>query len=131
MTGYCLIYSKSLDNGLRTTICRNLKWFRGGLVSEPHELMYHSTLDSRVIKKKKKKKVEGEELGAVPHVGPRAILQMPRARIPVENQIPSQSGPGVLKSGMGCLTTFADLTTCADLTTFALFIGYQTSMTTY
>ena len=30
--------------------------FRGGLVFEPHRLLYHSTLVLRVMKKKKKKK---------------------------------------------------------------------------
>jgi hypothetical protein len=30
--------------------------FRGGLVFEAHRLLYHSTLGSRVIKKKKKKR---------------------------------------------------------------------------
>jgi len=34
---------------------RNVKRFRGGLVFEAHRLLYHSTLGSRVIKKKKKK----------------------------------------------------------------------------
>jgi hypothetical protein len=29
--------------------------FRGGLVFKAHRLLYHSTLDSRVIKRKKKK----------------------------------------------------------------------------
>ena len=32
---------------------RNVKRFRGGLVFKAHRLLYHSTLDSRVIKKKK------------------------------------------------------------------------------
>ena len=35
---------------------RNVKWFRGGLVLKAHGLLYHSTLGSRGIKKKK---VEG------------------------------------------------------------------------
>ena len=34
---------------------RNVQWFRGGLVFKPHRLLYHSTPDLRVIKKKKKK----------------------------------------------------------------------------
>ena len=34
---------------------RTVKRFRGGLVFEAHGLLYHSTLSSRVIKKKKKK----------------------------------------------------------------------------
>ena len=33
----------------------NVKRFRGGLVSKGHRWLYHSTLGSRVIKKKKKK----------------------------------------------------------------------------
>ena len=32
---------------------RNLKWFRGGLVSKAQRLLYHSPLGSRVIKRKK------------------------------------------------------------------------------
>ena len=35
---------------------RNVGRFRGGLVFEAHRLLYHSTLGSRVIKKKKKTK---------------------------------------------------------------------------
>jgi len=35
---------------------RNVKRFRGGLVFKAHRLVYHSTLGSRVIKKKKKTK---------------------------------------------------------------------------
>ena len=30
----------------------NVQWFRGGLVFKAHRLVYHSTLGSRVIKKK-------------------------------------------------------------------------------
>ena len=33
---------------------RNVNRFRGGLVFKAHRLVYHSTLDLRVIKKKKK-----------------------------------------------------------------------------
>jgi len=33
---------------------RNVKRFRGGLVFKAHRLLYHSTLGSRVVKKKKK-----------------------------------------------------------------------------
>ena len=33
---------------------RNVRRFRGGLVFKAHRLLYHSTLGSRVIKKKKK-----------------------------------------------------------------------------
>ena len=32
---------------------RNVKWFRGGLIFKAHRLLYHSTLGSRVTKKKK------------------------------------------------------------------------------
>ena len=35
-------------------LCRNVKRFREGLVFEAHGLLYHSTLDWRVIKKKMK-----------------------------------------------------------------------------
>jgi hypothetical protein len=35
-------------------LSRNVKWFRGGLVFQAHRLLYHSTLGSRVIKKKKR-----------------------------------------------------------------------------
>ena len=35
-------------------LSRNVKRFRGGLVCKAHKLLYHSTLGSRVIKKKKK-----------------------------------------------------------------------------
>jgi len=34
---------------------RNVQRFRGGLVFKAHRLLYHSTLGSRVIKKKKKR----------------------------------------------------------------------------
>ena len=33
---------------------RNVQWFRGGLVFKAPTLSYHSTLGSRVLKKKKK-----------------------------------------------------------------------------
>ena len=32
----------------------SVHWFRGGLVLKAHRLVYHSTLGSRVIKRKKK-----------------------------------------------------------------------------
>ena len=38
-------------------LCRTVERFRGGLVLKAHRLVYHSTLGSRVIKKKKE--VEG------------------------------------------------------------------------
>jgi len=36
-------------------LSRNVKRFRGGLVFKAHRLLYHSTLGSRVIKKKKRR----------------------------------------------------------------------------
>ena len=39
---------------IRTTTCRNVELFRGGLVFKAHRLLYHSTLGSRVMKKKMK-----------------------------------------------------------------------------
>ena len=39
---------------LKTTICRNVKRFRGGLLFKAHRRLYHSTLRLRVIKKEKK-----------------------------------------------------------------------------
>jgi len=38
----------------RPSFCRNVKRFRGGLVLKAHRLVYHSTLGSRVIKKKRR-----------------------------------------------------------------------------
>ena len=43
-------------------IGKNVERFRGGLVSKAHRLLYHSTLGSRVMKKKRMKKVEGRGL---------------------------------------------------------------------
>jgi len=40
--------------GQEQLLIRNVKRFRGGLVFKAHRLFYHSTLGSRVIKKKKK-----------------------------------------------------------------------------
>jgi len=42
---------------------RNVNRFRGGLVFKAHRLVYHSTLGSRVIKKKKKWLKSGPECG--------------------------------------------------------------------
>ena len=52
-TSTVLYVAYLLDNGVRV---RNLlvPLFRGGLVSKAHRLLYHSTLGSRVFKKKKK-----------------------------------------------------------------------------
>ena len=40
-------------------LSRNVERFRGGLVSEAHRWFCHSTLGSRVMNKKKKKKADG------------------------------------------------------------------------
>ena len=42
---------------------RNMKQFRGGLVVKAHRLVCHSTLDSIVIKTKKKRKLRVEATG--------------------------------------------------------------------
>ena len=42
-------------------LSRNVERFRGGLVFKAHRLSYHSTLGSRVTKKKKKYLRSGEE----------------------------------------------------------------------
>ena len=39
-------------------LSRNVQRFRGGLVYEAHRLLYHSTLDSRVVKKKKTRRLQ-------------------------------------------------------------------------
>ena len=39
-----------------TTSYQNVQWFRGGLVFKAHRLLYHSTRDLRVMKRKKKKR---------------------------------------------------------------------------
>ena len=48
-----------------------MNWFRGGLVFKAHRLLYHPTLGSRVIKKKKKylRDVDQQKvfIGAVRH----------------------------------------------------------------
>ena len=44
----------SLISILESQLRQNVKWFRGGLVIKAHRLVYHSTLGSRVIKKKSK-----------------------------------------------------------------------------
>ena len=40
---------------------RTVQFFRGGLEFKAHRLLYHSTLGSRVIKKKKKKRRSGDK----------------------------------------------------------------------
>ena len=35
----------------RQPLCRNVQWFRGGLVFKAHRLLYHSTLGLIVIQK--------------------------------------------------------------------------------
>ena len=56
-----------LDDGIQSDM-HNVKRFRGGLVFKAHRLLYHSTLGSRVIKKKKKSttcdETSGKELRA-------------------------------------------------------------------
>ena len=58
--------ASSFDRGKESEklLPRNLKWFRGGLVSKAHRFVYHSTLGSRSIKKKKKKKESDHLRGA-------------------------------------------------------------------
>jgi len=43
--------------GRRGLVRINVKRFRGGLVFKAHRSLYHSTLGSRVIKKKKKRRL--------------------------------------------------------------------------
>jgi len=50
-----------------------VKRFRGGLVFKAHRLLYHSTLGLRVIKKKKKKTLQGEKLRSLGFL-PRSLL---------------------------------------------------------
>ena len=50
----CAIFSELL--------IRNAERLRGGLVFKAHRLLYHSTLGSRVIKKKKKKSGTREQV---------------------------------------------------------------------
>jgi len=65
---------------------RNVKRFRGGLVFKAHRWLYHSTLGSRVIKKKKKSLVvEGRGLGVgeTPQLGHRTyVLEGTQAEFP-------------------------------------------------
>jgi len=56
--------SKALRQSGRGLLHRNVKRFQGGLVFKVHRLLYHSTLDLRVIKKKRE---EGSE--ALPQSG--------------------------------------------------------------
>ena len=48
-----VLCSKSLDSGTAAEQLprRNVKWFRDGLLFKAHRLLYHSTLDLKVIKK--------------------------------------------------------------------------------
>ena len=65
---------------LTTTLRRNMEQFRGVLVFNAHRLLYHSTLGSRVIKKKKKKNGPRDD-------GPLAKEEPPhklRLRLPIE-----------------------------------------------
>ena len=52
-----------------TKSVRNVKRFRRGLVFEAHRLLYHSTLDLRVIKKKKKTSVGANRRSPPPRCG--------------------------------------------------------------
>jgi len=49
-----------LEREVPRLLRRNVKRFRGGLVFKAHRLVYHSTLDLRVIKKKKYLGQEGD-----------------------------------------------------------------------
>ena len=44
---------------LRTTSCRNVQRFLGGLVVKAHRLVYHSTLGSRAVKEKEERQASG------------------------------------------------------------------------
>ena len=56
-----------------------MKRFREGLVCKAHRLVYHSTLGSRVIKKKKqKKKYLPQGLGVADYRGVSLIRNIPR-----------------------------------------------------
>ena len=50
--GSCLTADGSRLN--RQLLYRNVQRFRGGLVFKAHRLLYHSSLGSRVMKKKKR-----------------------------------------------------------------------------
>ena len=50
---------------------------RGGLVFKAHRLLYHSTLGLRVIKKKKKKKVNHYSI-SLADVKPMNVIRVPR-----------------------------------------------------
>ena len=47
-----------------------MKWFRGGLVFKAHRLVYHSTLGSGVIKKKKNPTHQGSNVCCPEHEPP-------------------------------------------------------------
>ena len=48
----CMRYRQAIRTSGIRSISRNVERFRGGLVCKAHELLYRSTLGSRVIKKK-------------------------------------------------------------------------------
>ena len=58
--------SRRLETG-EQQLRRNVKRFRGGLVSKAQRLLYRPTLGLRVIKKKKKVEVQGVGFTGVPH----------------------------------------------------------------
>ena len=49
-----MLTDKVADYSQVDGLSRNVEWFRGGLVFKAHRLLYHSTLGSRVLRKKKK-----------------------------------------------------------------------------
>ena len=58
-------------SGLEQLLRRNVTRFRGGLVCKAHRLVYHSTLGSRVIKKKKRRSARPGNRGV-------AAIRIPR-----------------------------------------------------
>ena len=59
---------------------RGVKRFQGGLVSKAHRVLYNSTLGSRVIKKKKKKKAVSVVEGDLDELGERRNVVRPFLR---------------------------------------------------
>ena len=63
-----LLLEEAVDERLQL-LYRNVQRFRGGLVFKAHRLVYHSTLGSRVIKKKGPERASPEgSSGARPHI---------------------------------------------------------------
>ena len=73
---------------------RNMKRFRGGHVSKAHRLVYHSTLGSRVMKKKRDTDFGENEMKGVPR-GPATV------RIGQLWPIFYTAGPGARSDGGG------------------------------